>query len=181
MDCVNHPGEEAIFQCYRCQSPICVDCETKIDGHPICPACVVQIRERLAERYQAETRHVNYGAAVSAGLLAAAAVAFGWSQLAVMTGYRMGPGALLLGGAVGYAVLVGAGEKRGHSLQQIASVTALVGILFAYLLIFLRAQGDVYAFPEHLTTLSVLDWLLLALGVACAYWVPHIRSLPKQP
>lgn len=177
MNCVNHPDVDAPYQCHRCQSAICVDCETKTNGRSICPTCRAHIRQRTAERYEAETRNVNYGGGLFAGVVTAAAGAFLWSQLAVWTDSRLQVGAAVLGGAVGYAVMLGAGEKRGHSLQQIASMTALVGAIFAHLLIFLRTRGVAYAFPEYLVSLSVLDWLFLVLGVACAYWIPHPRSL----
>ncbi len=150
-------------------------------GLSVCRTCLAQIRERIAERYEAETRHVNHAGAVFAGLMAAAVVAFLWSQFAIWTGGRLEIGAAVLGAAVGYAVMLGAGEKRGHSLQQMASMIALVGIVSAHLLSFLRTRGVAYAFPEYLASLGVLDWLFLVLGVACAYWLPHVRSLPEQP
>jgi len=181
MNCVNHPDEDAPYQCYRCRSAICVECESKTNGRSICPACLAQIRQRIAERYEAETRNVSYGGGVLGGVLAAAAVAFLWSRSIVWTGYRMEVGAAVLGAAVGYAVMLCAGEKRGHGLQQIASVIAVVGIVSAHLLIFLRTRGAAYAFPEHLASLGLLDWLFLVLGVASAYWIPHVRSLPEQP
>ncbi len=181
MNCVNHPDEDAPYQCYRCRAAICVECETKMDGRSICPVCLAQIRQHTAERYQAETRNVNHAGAVFADMLAAALVAFLWSRFALWTGYRLEVGAAALGAAVGYAVMLGAGEKRGRSLQQIASVIALIGAVSAHLLLFLRARGVAYAFPEYLASLGVLDWLFLVLGVVCAYWIPHVRSLPEQP
>jgi len=181
MNCVNHPDQDAPYQCYRCQSAICVECETKVNRRSICPVCLAQTRRRLAERYEAETRNVNYSGGAVTGILVAAGAAFLWSQFAAMTEYRVEAGAVALGGAVGYAVMLGAGEKRGHILQQTAAVLALLGIVFAYFLIFLRNRGAAYAFPEYLSSLGALDWLFLVLGVLWAYWVPHVRSLPKQP
>lgn len=181
MNCVNHPDQDAPYQCYRCQSAICVDCETKVSGRSICPVCMAQIRANLAQRYESETKHVNYSGGAVAGLLMAAGGAFAWSQFVVMTDSQLALAAVLLGGAVGYAVMVGAGEKRGHSLQQMAAVLALVAGVFAYLLIFVRSRGAAYAFPEYLASLAPLDWLYLVLGVLWAYWIPHVRSLPEQP
>ncbi len=180
MNCVNHPDQDAPYQCYRCQSAICVDCETKMNGRSICPTCMAQVRGHLAERYQSETRNVNYSGGALAGLLMAAGGAFAWSQFAVMSDSQLAVAAVILGGAVGYAVMLGAGEKRGHILQQMAAVLALVAVIFAYLLIFVRNRGVVYAFPEYLASLVPLDWLFLVLGVLWAYWIPHVRSLPEQ-
>ncbi len=195
MNCVNHPDEDAPYQCHRCRQPICVDCETKLGGNSICPACLAQVREQAGKRLDAETRNVNYPGGILAGALAAAAAGLAWSQLVVLTGHVIEVGSTVLGGVVGYAVMAGAGHKRGPMLQQIAAVAALVGSIFGYLLIFVRTPAAahqvlvgaadlpsaVYVFPEYLTSLGALNWLLLALGVAWAYWVPHVRSLPKQP
>jgi len=142
---------------------------------------MAQIRAHLAQRYESETKHVNYSGGAVAGLLVAAGGAFLWSQLVVMADSRLAVAAVILGGLVGYAVMLGAGEKRGHGLQQMAAVLALVGGVFAYLLIFVRSRGAAYAFPEYLASLAPLDWLYLVLGVLWAYWVPHVRSLPQQP
>jgi hypothetical protein len=89
----------------------------------------------------------------------------------------------------------GSGAKRSPYLQQIAAVLALAGTIFSWFLIFWRTQSALYirlfpgsselsaavcAFPEYLAALGALEWLLLALGTAWAYWVPHVRSLYKQ-
>lgn len=181
MHCANHPDEDAPYNCYYCRSPICVDCESKLNGPSICPKCLAQIRRRAAERRAAEIRDVNHAGAILCGALAAATAACLWSQLALWTGGRLPAGALVLGAAVGYTVILGAGGKRGHSLQQIASITALVGIVSAHLLTLLHTGGVAHAFPQYLASLGALDWLSVALGVACAYWLPHVRSLPEQP
>lgn len=195
MDCVNHPGEDAPYQCHRCKAPICVDCETKMGGLSICPACRGQLRQRISSRLEAETRGINYPAAFIAGVFMSGAVACAWSQCAVWTGYRVEVGAALLGALVGYMVMLGAGGKRSHALQQIASVLAIFGVFFAHFLILLRVGSPaqlsartfgspliaaVYAFPAHLASLGPLDWLFLALAALLAYWIPRPRSLPRQ-
>jgi len=195
MNCVNHPDEDAPYQCYLCRSPICVECETKVRGLSVCLSCLARSRQREAARYEAETRDINYPGGLIAGLVAALAVAFTWSQFAVWMESRLAFGALLLGGLVGYAVMTGSGAKRSPYLQQIAAVLALAGTIFSWFLIFWRTQSAVYvrlfpgssslsaavcAFPEYLSTLGLLEWLFLALGTAWAYWVPHVRLLSKQ-
>ena len=192
MKCVNHQTEDAAYQCYRCQSPICVDCEAKVGGRSVCLPCLAISRERIAARYLAETQHVNYMGAALSGLLAAAALACLGSQIALSMGGRLGLGAALLGGIVGYSVVIGAGGKRGRSLQQMSAILALLGILAAHFLLLLRTGGytsagitgsgssvldAAYAFPSHLSSLSLLDALFLAVGTAWAYWSPHARVL----
>lgn len=196
MNCVNHPDQDAPFQCYRCQNPICVECETKLHGRSICPQCRRRIRERLAAVYEAETRRISYPGGLAGGFLAAAAAAFAWSQLAVLTGHRLCVGAILLGALVGYGVMMGAGQKRSPPLQQIAFVLTFFGVILSYFLIFLRTPGSphlslsgqrsavlgaLYAFPVHLSSLGLLDWLFLILGIACSYYIPRVRTVPDEP
>ena len=195
MNCVNHPDEDAPYQCYLCRSPICVECETKVRGLSVCLSCLAKSRQRAAAQYEAETRNINYPGGLIAGLVAALAVAFAWSQYAVWMGNRLALGAVVLGGLVGYAVMTGSGAKRSRYLQQTAAVLALAGAIFSWFLIFWRTQSAAYvrllpgssgfsaavcAFPEYISTLGFLEWLCLALGTVWAYWVPHTRSLPKE-
>jgi hypothetical protein len=195
MDCAYHSGVDAPYQCYRCRKPICVDCESKRDGMSICLYCVAEIRQHIEAQYEAETRAVNYPGAVVNGSLVALGMGCIWSQLAVWSESGFSVGAVVLGGIVGYAVKWGAGQKRSPGLQQMASILALVGLVVANFLILLRTGGGsavgapsfdsaflaaLYAFPAYLSSLGLLNWLFWVLGVAIAYWVPHVRYLPKQ-
>lgn len=195
MDCANHPGKDAPYQCYRCRKAICVDCETKRDGMSICLDCVAEIRQHVQAQYEAETRAINYPGAFFNGSVAALGMGFLWSQLTVWGESGFSVGAAALGGVVGYAVKWGAGQKRSPALQQTASILALVGIVLANFLILLRTGGGsavsapsfdsallaaLYAFPVYLSSLGLLDWLFWVLGMAVAYWLPHVRSLPRQ-
>lgn len=188
MDCVNHPGVDALNQCIRCRAPICPDCEARLEGRSICRSCLAQIREQIASRYRAETYQVNYCGAFLCAALVATLAALCWSQLVVWTTYPLEFLGALLGGAVGYAARMGAGDKRGRPLQQLAAAITLVGIFLAHYLIFYRAffrdpawQGyaaPLLAFPAYLSaSFDWLDWVFLAVGVAWAYWVPHVRQL----
>lgn len=192
MKCVNHATVDAAYQCIRCRAPICVDCEQKLNGQSICDSCMGIRQERLAARLAAETRRVNYPGAVISGLAVTILFPLLWSQLAVSKGYGLSIGATLLGGIVGYSVVAGAGAKRGRPLQQMSAIMAVIGILLAHFLILLRtgkytqlgmpdsgssllAAG--YAFPSYLSSLQPWDGLFLFLGIAWAYWMPHVRTL----
>jgi hypothetical protein len=147
------------------------------------------MRARLAAQYESETRQIGYMGACLSGVLATLASVLAWSQIVVWTnGYRFEAGAALLGGAVGYAVMAGAGNKRSNGLQQLASVLTLVGVFIGYLCIFLRTgtasrlagpgfASSLIAFPTYLTGLTWLDWVFLAVGVGWGYWIPHVRYL----
>jgi len=190
MDCANHPGVDAPYSCFRCHAPICVDCETKLEGASICLACYGLIREQIAKRYDAEARGLNYPGALLAGAAAVVVTALAWSQLALWGGAGFWSGfiAALVGSGVGWAVRTGAGDKRGHALQQMAGVLALVAIILGHYLIYYRtgqaeAAGPGFTnalmtFPSYLSEkLGFLDWLFLVVGLVWAYWIPHVRSL----
>jgi len=194
MRCVIHRDEDALFNCYLCKSAICVDCESKLNGRSVCPICLERLRERKAAEIEAETKQLNCPCACVIGLVAAGAAAFAWSQIALLTGSRLDPATLVVGGIVAYAVMKGAGGKRGYSLQQAASVLTLAGILLGYFLIFVRTQsaaysqlsgagsellGALYAFPGYLSGLGGVGFTFLVLGVALAYYLPHPRPSPR--
>jgi len=191
MDCVNHPGVDAPYNCYRCRAPICVECESKLDRLSICRSCLAYFREQIALRYEAEQRQINYCRAFLAAVGTAVAVAVAWSQVVMWTPqhYPWHFVAALLGGAVGFATRMGAGEKRGRALQQLAAMATLFGVILGHYCIFYRTQftgrfatvssePPLMLFPNYLTELSGLDWVFLVVGVLWSYWVPRVRHLP---
>jgi hypothetical protein len=44
-------------------------------------------------------------------------------------------------------------------------------------------SGALYALPDYLAGIGVYGWLLLVGGIALAYWIPHVRTVPasRQP
>ena len=144
MNCVNHSDQFAPYNCYLCKNPICPECESKLRGNSICPTCRNRLRQRVEDVYEAETQRLNCPCGFFYGLVAAAAAAFAWSQIALLTGGPFDIGAPILGGLVGYGVMKGAGEKRGRTLQEIALILAIVGVFLAHFLTFLRTQPQAY-------------------------------------
>ncbi len=193
MRCAIHKDADALFNCYLCKNPICVQCESKLRGQSVCPNCLGRIRDRKAAEIEKETKHLNVSSAFTMGLLAAGAGAFAWSQFAQMTGGRLDVLAVVLGALVAFAVMHGAGGKRGENLQQIAGGLTVVGVLVGHFLVLLRAQtmayrglgggspdvlAALYAFPGYLNGLGTFGCLCLLGGIALAYYLPHPRSLP---
>jgi len=191
MKCVIHRDEDALFNCYLCRNPICVNCARDLRGRSVCPNCIARIEQRKAADIAAETEDLNCPSACVMGLVAAGAVAFAWSQLVLMTGRPLDLSAVALGALVAFAVMRGAGGKRGHNLQQMAALLTLAGVLFGHFLIFLRVlpehyaelsagAGDalaaLYAFPGYLSSLGATGWVLLVAGTALAYYLPHPRT-----
>ncbi len=95
---------------------------------------------RIAERVQRET--VTPGAiqtALLGGLLAAAGGGAIWGLIAIHSKQELGIIALGIGFLAGYLVVWLSGGRKGISLQVIASVSALLGILVGKYLAFFHA------------------------------------------
>ncbi|MFB3883139.1 MAG: B-box zinc finger protein [Armatimonadota bacterium] len=192
MRCAIHKDRDALFNCYLCKNPICVDCESKLRGQSICATCLGRIRGRKAAEIEAETKHLNVPSACAMGAVAAGLGAFAWSQFVLMTSRPLDILAVVLGALVAYGVMKGAGGKRGDNLQQISSVLALGSILIGHFLILVRARstayagvsaggaeflGALYAFPGYLSEMGAFGWVCLLAGTVLAYWLPHPRAL----
>jgi hypothetical protein len=192
MRCIIHRDEDALFNCYLCRNPICPDCATEQNGRSICPVCIARFQQRKAAVIESETKDPHCYCAAALGLIAAVTGAWAWSQFVVMgVGTRLDVFALALGGLIAYAVMRGAGGKRGQQLQQLAALLTLAGVLLGYYLILLRAyQGfytgvagvnpsgtaALYAFPGFLGDLGIIPWLLMAAAITLAWYLPHPRK-----
>lgn len=71
----------------------------------------------------------RYARAALWGVAAAAAVGVGWFGFVMALGDWVGAPAALMGGAVGYAVLVGSDRHRGRWAQLLSVAIALGGML----------------------------------------------------
>jgi formylmethanofuran dehydrogenase subunit E len=43
VDCVQHPGVEAVTTCANCGAPLCEECSVKLKGKIYCTKCVSDI------------------------------------------------------------------------------------------------------------------------------------------
>jgi phage FluMu protein Com len=92
-----------------------------------CPDC-----KRLIDlEFQQETENPNYGGAVAVGALAGIAGGALWYVVEIFMNFRFGYIGLAVGYLVGWAVILGAGKKRGPTLQAISAVISLVAVLGA--------------------------------------------------
>ncbi len=195
MDCVHHPGVDAPYQCYRCREFICVDCEAKVEGRSYCRSCLASMHQRLAGRYQAETRNISYPLAFLSGLGVAVIMAVLWSQVAVWMGFSLQVWPALLGAGVGWGIVSGTGGKRGEKLQGMALVLAFLGSVVGLFLVSFRLnaaaelgaqqfssplEAALSTFPAYLMQkVGGLDWLFVVVGLGVAYYLPHERRVPE--
>jgi hypothetical protein len=195
MDCAVHPGVDAPYECSRCHEFVCTDCQVKVEGTLLCRSCYATVHRQFAGSYRIETRNISYPRGIAAGLLAAVVVGYVWAQLAAWIGYLLPFGVAVGGGAVGAAVVRGSGGKRSPQLQELAALIALLGGFVEWLLaVWLTGAPLRYglagpepplatalrSLPTYLTReLGIIDWVFLGLGVAWAWWIPHVRAAPE--
>jgi hypothetical protein len=177
--------------CTLCRAALPEGPTARVNGHPVCPSCALQIeRELRAEKPTAAT----YVPAAALGLLGALVGAFAWSLIGIATNLVVGYVAVLVGFLAGLGVKLGAGAARGKPLQLLAAGLAIVGLGAAkYMMV---AYYVVKAAADHGSTVSYFDsrilsifgkvftetlspfdalWLFLAIGAA--YRVPKARPV----
>ena len=91
---------------------------------------VTQCAEEAEAEYQAETERPNLAVGLLLGVVAAIGATAVWFGVTVLTQCRVGLLAMLVGYAVGRAVVSGAGKKRGTALQVISVVITLTAVAF---------------------------------------------------
>lgn len=98
----------------------------------LCEKC----KEKTKQSFEEETKDPNIPLAVVAGAIGAAVGGLVWYFIAIKTRTEIGYISLGLGYLTGFGVHFGAGKKRGHQLQIISAVLALVAIIVTEKFIF---------------------------------------------
>lgn len=198
MNCSVHPDRQAYEKCAKCGAPVCMECGIKrVDG-TICQACMVkekstqpagapgpgQIRTGASGSAQS---NVSYGKPVLFGLMAAIISAVVWEQSVVITHYKLGLIAVVVGALVGFAVLRGAGGSLGKALPAIGALCAGFAILLGEFLIMqhqvavIAAEKQVQipavklfmAFPLYLgSDVGIIGWVIIAFGIYNGWKIP---------
>lgn len=97
----------------------------------LCPDCVAAVEQH----YAAETEGARMVPAIALGLLASLAAAAVWYGAVILTKYQLGVIAVGVGWLVAYAVMFGAGKKRGGALPYVSVGISLIGMVIAQYLI----------------------------------------------
>lgn len=189
---------DQLVKCSGCQKEVSTgQCYTykgkKGESIFLCEAC----RAVTEKAFNEETQNPNMAMASILGLLAAVIAGFAWFLLTVLTKYQIGYVAIGVGFIIAYAVMWGAGQKRGVSLQILSAVITIVTLLISQYVIvlyyfrqyLLTHKADFpdyngqwfFVSPFHPDVLSgmfsPMGLLIWAIGIYFAYSVPKPRSI----
>ncbi len=98
----------------------------------LCPEC----KEKANQEFENETKNPNILMAIMVGAIGAAIGGAVWYFVAITTGREIGYISLGMGYLIGFGVYWGAGKKRGHHLQIIAALLAVISIIVTEKFIF---------------------------------------------
>ena len=159
--------------CQRCQAQIPEGQEIRVRGKRwgdanaiYCAECVLDIEQQ----FQAETRNPDPLFAALVGLSAAVVGILIWYGLVIITNYQLGFAAAGIGWLVGVAVVLGAGRKRGPSLQAISIAITLVALVIGqwlilrYFAIQALAELGFKEIPLLLPLDAMLDLVITSIG-----------------
>ena len=142
----------------------------------------------------AEMQNPNMAMAAMLGALAAVIAGVGWFWFVIITNFEIGYVAIGVGFLIGYGVLLGAGKKRGQSLQVMAALFTFLTIYLSKYCIFLHVMKKYllenrgytpgalfFISPFDQTVLrsvaSPIGILIWAIGIYFAYSIPKPRVI----
>jgi len=123
-------GSKAKVNCSMCRKEGMADQFTTLKNDKeenifLCEEC----RGKVNAAFEDETKNPNILFAIIAGAIGGVIGGVIWYFVAIITGWEIGYVSLGLGYLVGLGVYWGAGKKRGHQLQIISALIAVVAII----------------------------------------------------
>jgi hypothetical protein len=122
----------ANLQCGFCKQPV-QNAFYRTLNRFACQKCAMQIKGVIDKNVAHPAGLVQAG---SAGLLAAIGCAAVWAAIVHITNYEIGIVASFIGVAVGKAVFIASGRRRGTPYQIVAGVLSAVGVLGGKIVLF---------------------------------------------
>ncbi|MCO4782743.1 MAG: hypothetical protein KC646_10505 [Candidatus Cloacimonetes bacterium] len=191
-------SEENVNQvaCQLCQSEIEEGAEIFLNGNKVCNSCKNSIEQELKEEIP-NSQNLIMGCV--GGLLGAIVSGLIWAGIVVATDYEIGYVAIGVGWLTGLGVSTLSGGKKSQSLQIVAAINSVIGLLIAkyimfahYLIPVLKKQENYDAdyfdpilisiFPENVSLmLNGFDalWVILALSTAYSILAPTKLDFDK--
>lgn len=136
--CHYHPNVETLVSCGRCGKPLCPGCVGHGATGVRCKECLRQSPRALG---LATGRHIARATVIALVVSLALGAGFG------IFGWRGGVSGLVLGFVVGSAAFLGSRRHRDVSIQVVAVMAALVGVVVAT-----RLTGGLFSRAAHLPT-----------------------------
>ena len=155
LTCHYHPDRETRVTCGRCEKPLCPDCVQHGATGVRCRECLT-LSPR--ERGLADTKQIQRAAS------AAAAVAIAGGGVLGAIGWVTWLTGLALGFAVGAAAFKASGRHRDVTIQAMAGLLALVGILLGAVLTSFGMPGVGQEIARVLVNLSYYQFVGPAVG-----------------
>ncbi|MEK7449441.1 MAG: hypothetical protein AAB019_08155 [Planctomycetota bacterium] len=161
-------GETTGVLCATCNQAIAQPDVFYINDKPVCENC----RKKLAMELQMQrVKGADIVTGLLGGGLAAIVAAVIWAGLVILTGYEVGYVAIGVGALAGYGVYLAAGRKRGVTLQIIAAVVGITGILigkyiafYYFLKQYITEHGSEFS-EDALTQISLFSFNLVSLFI----------------
>ncbi len=132
--CTNHPNQETMLRCNRCDKPICYQCAVLTEVGYRCRECVGAQRAKFYNGAPLDLPIVAAVALVLGIIVGALAYAFlgaiGWFSFLIA--FIAGPAA---GGAIAEVIRRAVSRRRSQGMKWLAAAMCLLGILLGGLLL----------------------------------------------
>ena len=159
------------------------------DGGVFCRVCFDQLQEEVRRSLEAQGQDINYPMATVGALLGGVAGAVVWWGFTVITSISFGLVAVVIGYTVGKGAMILSGHKRSVGLQGLAVVVSALSYFYAsylvnrtFLLQAMAERGQEAALPllpdpgllVEIVSLSfdVMDLVFLAIVLWQAWKIP---------
>jgi hypothetical protein len=112
--------------CQGCNNTLPKEETLRVNGLMLCKNCNTSFRKKLIAQQPAGSDFLTgflgaCAAAIVAGII--------WGLMVILTNYEVGYAAIGVGVLAGYGVYFASGKKGGTTLQILASVSSIIGIL----------------------------------------------------
>jgi hypothetical protein len=184
----------------------CSQCQKEVSGNEaytyqgkdnahvfLCSSC----RQKAETALQAETKNPNMMLALVLGSVAAVVAGIIWYYFVILTGYQVGYIAIGVGFIIGWAVVIGSGQKRGSSLQIMSAVMTFLTLFVAEYFMALHYLRNALLnnkaeYPDYngefffvspfdadllSNMISPMGLLIWGIGIYFAYSIPKSRAL----
>ena len=158
--CCSTMNAESQRECSFCGTPICSSCLTLIKTHTACEKCSTQIQSELEDE---KAGLLSMPTAVAGGMIGAAIGGIAWALVVIFANMEVGYVAIGVGWLAGTGVVMGAGGKKGASLQMVAAACSVFGLLIGKY--FSIAHAVIQSLEEEVSYFSLELFMFITQNV----------------